>query len=80
VSDFESHAFVPLEGETPVKLIASVAKAPTNRLGYLHSEVAFKVCHPEHEDIAKLDAGWWEVRRCKSWEANPTAVWSMTID
>jgi hypothetical protein len=80
IASFESHSFVPHTGDVPVKLIASMAKSPTNRLGYLHSDVAFKVAHPEHEDIPELAAGWWEVRRCKSWEANPAAVWSYTFD
>lgn len=80
VRSFESHAFIPLEGSKPCTVIRSTAKSPTNRLGYLHSDTPFKVEHPEHEDIERLDAGWWEIRRCKSFEANPTAVWSLTID
>lgn len=80
VRAFESHAFVPLEGTEACTVIRSTAKAPTNRLGYLHAKTAFKVEHPEHEDIDKLDAGWWEIRRCKSYENNPVAVWSLTID
>lgn len=80
VEAFESHAFVPLEGGTPVMVHRNAAKSVGNRLGYIHSDVPFTVQHPEHEDIERLDAGWWEVRRCKSWEANPVAVWSLTID
>jgi hypothetical protein len=77
---FENHRFVPLNDGPVIQLVASVAKAPTNRLGYIYSEGGIRVEHPEHEDIEQLEAGWYEVRRCKSWEANPTAVWSMTID
>lgn len=80
ITEFESHAFVPLNGGGPVKLVPSTAKHPTNRLGYLYSEGGFAVRHPEHEDIERLEAGWYEVRRTKSWEANPTAVWSYTVD
>lgn len=80
VQAFESHAFIPTDPNEPCTVVRSVAKAPTNRLGWLHSKTPFKVQHPEHEDIPRLDEGWWEIRRCKSWEANPTAVWSMTID
>jgi len=82
VQSFESHAFVPLfKGAPPVQLVESVAKSPTNRLGYLYSEVNFAVVHPEHEDLPGLEGGtWWEVRRCKSYENNPVAVWSLTID
>lgn len=81
VAAFENHSFVPLgDGVPPVNLIRSVAKAPTNRLGYVNSEKGFRVEHPEHENIEGLEAGWFEVRRCKSWEASPLAVWSLTID
>jgi hypothetical protein len=80
IAAFESHAFIPLSGDVPVKLVASLAKSPTNRLGYLYSEAPFKVAHPEHEDIPELAAGWFEVRRCKSYENNPAAVWSFVMD
>ena len=30
--------------------------------------------------VDAMKAGWWEVRRCKSWEANPRAIWSLMID
>ena len=82
VAAFEGHAFVTPEGNPPAQLIRSVAKAPVNRLGYLYAEKGFIVDHPEHEPLPneKMTGGWYEVRRCKSWEANPTAVWSLTID
>lgn len=82
VAAFENHAFVTPEDAPPAQLVRSVAKAPTNRLGYLYSESAFTIDHPEHEPVPPevMQGGWYEVRRCKSWEANPTAVWSFTID
>lgn len=79
ISEFESHRFVS-SGQNPLQVIKSIAKAPANRLGWLYADAPFSVQHPEHDDIDRLDAGWWEIRRCKSWEANPTAVWSYTID
>lgn len=79
VTSFESHAFVPMEGPA-LTLYPNETKGEKNRLGFLHSEVPFHVEHPEHENIEKLEAGWWEVRRCRSWEANPRAIWSYTID
>lgn len=79
VNEFESHRFVPLAGE-PVKLYESKAKEPKNRLGFIHAPEGMAVRHPEHDDIERLEPGWYEIRRCKSWEANPKAIWSLTID
>lgn len=79
VADFESHAFLQPEGEDPVVLVANQAKSIKNRLGHVHCPHDFTVRHPEHEDV-DLKAGWYEVRRCKSFEANPQSVWSFTID
>ena len=31
-------------------------------------------------DVEDIPPGWYAVRRCKSWEANPTAVWSFSMD
>ena len=79
VKEFESHAFVPLDGK-PIKLVPNTNKSVKNRLGFLVSEGVFKVQHPEHENIKALPAGTYDVRRCKSFEANPKAIWSYTID
>lgn len=79
VSEFESHRFVAHDG-TPVKLWESTAKQPSNRLGYIQSPGPFAVRHPEHDDIGELPGGTYEVRRCKSYENNPSGVWSLTID
>lgn len=77
---FESHAFVPQTVGAPVEIIQSEAKAPTNRLAFLRCDRTFDVRHPEHEDIVGLEPGWYDVRRCKSWSALATGVWSLTID
>ncbi len=86
VNEFESHRFVYYHGSDgrndksdPLPLYPSKG-GPKNRLGFLYAKTAFSVRHPEHENIHKLEEGWWEVRRCKSWEANPHAIWSLTID
>jgi len=79
VKDFESHAFVPTGG-APIKLVQNTAKSVKNRLGFIRCESSFMVDHPEHDPIQDMPAGVYEVRRCKSWEANPTAVWSLIID
>ena len=78
--NFESHNHVAL-GDGEVKLHVSTAKTPKNRLGFMEvPEGGMAVRHPEHDDIDYLAAGWYEVRRCRSWEANPRAIWSLTID
>lgn len=81
VNEFESHRFVPLDSEQQgITLYPSKAKEPKTRLGYIHTTVPFAIRHPEHQDIETMPAGWYEVRRCRSWEANPHAIWSLTID
>lgn len=79
VREFESHAFVP-KSDHGILLIANTAKSIKNRLGFIYSEGPFQVQHPEHDHLKNMPAGMYEVRRCKSWEANPKAVWSLTID
>ena len=81
VKEFESHAFKPMEeGKGGILLIPNETKSIKNRLGFIYSEGIFMVDHPEHEPIKGIPAGMYEVRRCKSWEANPKAVWVLTID
>ena len=79
VKEFESHAFKPME-DKPILLIPNESKTVKNRLGFIYSEGMFMVDHPEHEPVRGIPAGMYEVRRCKSWEANPKAVWVLTID
>lgn len=84
VFGFENHAFVPLPGpdgeRPPVRLVKTAAKEKGNRMGWIYAEAGMRMPHPEHEPIENIPPGWYEVRRCKSWEANPTAVWSLSID
>lgn len=80
ITEFESHAFVVPEGKPPVMLLENKSKSIKNRLGHILAKDDFVVAHPEHEYLTNMPSGWYEVRRCKSWEANPTAVWSFTID
>jgi hypothetical protein len=79
--NFESHNHIALGEGQEVKLYVSTAKTPKNRLGFIEvGEGGMAVRHPEHDDIDYLSPGWYEVRRCRSWEANPRAIWSLTID
>ena len=77
---FESHALQSLNPDVSLTLHRSAAKTPGNRLGFVYAPAGFKVGHPEHDHIEGLTEGWYEIRRCKSWEANPKAIWSLTID
>jgi len=49
-------------------------------MGFMHAPSGLSVRHPEHDDIVGLEEGWYEVRRCKSYENNPAGIWSLTID
>ena len=75
---FESHRMIATEGT--ISLFNSEAKEPKNRLAFLYAEHGFRVEHPEHENLVDLLPGYYEIRRCKSWEANPKAVWSYSHD
>lgn len=78
VAEFESHKFVS-QGDNPVMLEANTSTSVKNRLGFVYCDSGFELQHPEHEWL-KLESGWYEVRRCKSFEANPQAVWSYVVD
>jgi hypothetical protein len=80
VESFESHAFIAYNNGPTLKLIENKSRSVKNRLGHIYSGVDFVVDHPEHDSLEMMPAGVYEIRRCKSWEANPTAVWSLTID
>jgi len=78
--EFESHRFISDNPEVPLTLHLSAAKTPRNRLGFMHAPSGISVQHPEHDDLAGLEEGWYEIRRCKSYENNPVSIWSLTID
>jgi len=79
VNEFESHCFVKENGEAS-KLIENKNKSIKNRLGFIYCDQKFTVQHPEHENLENMPAGWYEIRRCKSYENNPVSVWSLNID
>ena len=83
VYGFENHTFAPatLDGNTvQVRLVKATAKTRGNLLGWLNAQTGMRMPHPEHEPIEGIAPGWYELRRCKSWEANPTSVWVLNID
>jgi hypothetical protein len=74
---FESHH---MYSKSNLTLYRSTAKTPANRLGFLYAPGGLDVDHPEHENLRDLPGGWYEIRRCRSWEASPSGIWSLTID
>lgn len=81
VRAFENHSFVPLDPACgSVKFVKALGKSRGNLLGWLHASSGMRMPHPEHEPVENIEAGWYELRRCKSWEANPTSVMVLNID
>lgn len=83
VYGFENHSFEGLElggHKEPVLLVQNTSKSAGNLLGWLHARTGMRMPHPEHEPVEGIEPGWYELRRCKSWEANPKSVWVLNID
>lgn len=80
VRGFENHTFESNNPSDGVKLVKATGKARGNLLGWLHASSGMRMPHPEHEPVEGIAPGWYELRRCKSWEANPTSVWVLNID
>ncbi len=78
VAEFESHRFAT-GTNSPVKLWPNESKSIKNRLGFINSDHDFVLEHPEHEHVP-FTAGYYEIRRCKSYENNPAASWTYTCD
>lgn len=79
VFGFENHEFKS-KSDTPVKLFKASGKSRGNTLGWLYSEEGMSMPHPEHEPIENIEAGYFELKRCKSYENNPVSVWVLSID
>ena len=63
---FESHEFVG-----PLTFYPSDTKSVGNRLGFVWAPEGLEIRHPEHENTPRLEGGWFEIRRAKSYENNP---------
>jgi hypothetical protein len=74
VNNYDSHTF-----EVAVAHQPSTSKKEKNLLGYVKLAAPTKLKHPEHEDRL-LDTGVYEIRQARSFEANPSGSWSMTVD
>ena len=73
VTDYDSHKFL-----NEVEFAPYSKKEKSNILGYIRTEDNW-IKHPEHAD-RYIPGGIYEIRQCKSWEANPKGIWSLRID
>ncbi len=74
VNSYDSHMF-----ESPVTFVPCTKKNAENVLGYFKIAAPTVLRHPEHRE-RNLNPGSYELRQCRSWEANPKGVWSLRID
>lgn len=74
VNAYDNHVFA-----TPVKFYPYTKKEKNNILGYFRIEKDTMLNHHEHKPRL-IPAGDYELRQCRSWEANPKGVWSLRID
>ena len=74
VDGYDNHKF-----ETPVQFLPYEKKDKANILGYVRLTDDNVLTHPEHMNRL-VPAGDYEIRQCRSWEANPKGIWSLRID
>jgi hypothetical protein len=74
VTDYDSHCFT-----RPVRFVKYAGKKK-HVLGHVRiDEKGLRLKHPEHDDVATM-TGVFEVRQCRSWEANPKGIWTLNFD
>lgn len=74
VDSYDSHCF-----RQAVIFVPYTKKAASNILGYFEIAAETVLGHPEHMAIS-VPAGVYELRQCRSWEANPKGIWTLRID
>ena len=74
VNGYDSHMF-----EEPVDYLPYTKSARQNILGYVNINKPTALNHTEHMTRI-IPAGYYEIRQCRSWEANPKGIWSLRID
>jgi hypothetical protein len=75
VNSYDSHMF-----SQPVEFLPYTKKDKQNVLGYVRiPEPGVFLDHTEHMKRGILP-GDYEIRQCRSWEANPKGIWSLRID
>lgn len=74
VTDCDSHCFTK-----PVKFVTYKGKKK-HLLGHVRiDDKGVKLEHPEHDNVATRQ-GIFQVRQCRSWEANPKGIWTLNFD
>lgn len=74
VDAYDNHRF-----HRPVLFAPYTKKDKQNVLGYVQLENDTILLHNEHM-CRTIPAGNYEIRQCRSWEANPLGIWSLRID
>jgi hypothetical protein len=74
VRDCDSHCF-----ETAVPFVKYEGKEK-HVIGHVRLTGENRLQHPEHDDIPVKEEGVFQIRQCRSWEANPKGVWTINID
>jgi len=74
VEKYDNHEF-----DKPVGFAEYAKKEKSNILGYVRLIEPTILQHKEHEHVPMAE-GTYEIRQCRSWEANPKGVWSLRID
>jgi hypothetical protein len=74
VNSYDGHCF-----DKPVNFTPYSKKVKDNILGYFDITEQALLTHTEHRDRV-VPAGKYELRQCRSWEANPKGIWSLRID
>jgi hypothetical protein len=74
VKAYDNHIFA-----APIYFSPNTSASKNNVLGYVKVTEDNTLQHHEHEWVT-IPLGVYEVRQCRSWEANPKGVWSLRID
>jgi hypothetical protein len=74
VNSYDGHMF-----GKPVLFAPYTKKDRQNVLGYITLDEDIALSHHEHLPRI-IPAGSYEIRQCRSWEANPKGIWSLRID
>ncbi len=74
VDSYDQHVFA-----RPVAFTPCVKKDAQNILGYFELLEDVELRHTEHR-TRTVPAGKYELRQCRSWEANPKGIWTLRID
>ena len=75
VNSYDSHTF-----SQPVEFLPYTKKDKQNVLGYVRiPDPSVFLDHTEHTK-RRIVPGDYEIRQCRSWEANPKGIWSLRID